>query len=953
MTEKQILIRGARQHNLKNIDLSIPRDRLVVITGLSGSGKSSLAFDTLYAEGQRRYVESLSTYARQFLERMEKPQVDLIDGLAPAIAIEQKTAAHNPRSTVGTVTEIHDYLRLLFARVGTAHCTRCGRPITAQTHTEMLERILALPEGSRIVLLAPVSIRPGQSRKQAVARLRKDGFARIRLGTAIIDVEDGEALAAAPAAAPLEVVVDRVVVKPEARNRLADSLDMALSISDGRLRVRLSEQEEYAFSEKAVCENCGIGYPPFSPASFSFNSPHGACPRCDGLGTTMAFDENLLVLNPTLSLREGAVEVWADRRSVPFMEFLEAFTARYGTNIYTPYRDLPEDLKTALMHGSPVPIVFRREQNGRVQLEERTFEGLIPQLRQRYEQTESARTREDLRRFMTHRVCPECQGSRLNPASRAVRVAGHRIGDITALPIHEAIGVLDRLGLTGQDAAVADRIVREIRDRLRFLSDVGLGYLTLERSAATLSGGESQRIRLATQIGAKLTGVLYVLDEPSIGLHPRDNRRLLETLMRMRDLGNTVLVVEHDEETIRAADYVVDMGPGAGVNGGHVVFSGPPEGLVTDPATLTGQYHTGRRSIPCPSRRPPGNGFSLNLHGASQNNLKSIDVTFPLGCFIVVTGVSGSGKSTLVLETLYAGLNQHLHQSRIRAGAHTGITGLEHVDKVIHIDQSPIGKSPRSNPGTYTGLFAPIRDLLAHTPEARARGYKAGRFSFNVKGGRCESCQGDGILKIEMHFLPDVFVTCDTCGGKRYNRETLEIRYKGKTIAEILDMTINQALAFFRNQPLLRDKLETLVEVGLGYIHIGQSATTLSGGEAQRVKLARELSKRSTGRTVYILDEPTTGLHAEDIRRLLEVLNRLVDTGNTIITIEHNLDVIKSADYLIDLGPEGGNAGGTVVGTGTPEQIAALPGSYTGRFLKPVLARRADPKRAAGDRISP
>jgi excinuclease ABC subunit A len=948
MASSSIIIRGARQHNLKNINLEIPRNQLVVITGLSGSGKSTLAFDTLYAEGQRRYVESLSTYARQFLSRMEKPDVDAIEGLSPAIAIEQKTAGYNPRSTVGTVTEIYDYMRLLYARIGLPHCHRCGAPIMPQTLDQIVDHVMSLSQGTRIVILSPMVAHQKGSHQKLLKKLRKDGFARVRVDGRIMEIEEIDKLDPKQEHT-IETVVDRLVVKPGIQNRLADSLELALSLSDGRLTVDALGGNPIAFSEKSTCLRCGISYPEFTPASFSFNSPQGACPKCDGLGTTIEFDPDLIVPNPELSLREGAVLPWANRNTVHFIEFLDALTAFYGTDIYTPFRDLPPQFKTVLLQGSggqKIPFYFERDD--RRYTHERPFEGIIANLQRRYNETDSHAVREEIRRYMNFRSCPECRGAKLNPASRSVRVGGLAIHETAAMSITAARRFFYRLDLSGQKAVVAERILREIDHRLVFLENVGLGYLTLARSAATLSGGESQRIRLATQIGSKLTGVLYVLDEPSIGLHQRDHRRLLDALLHMRNLGNTVLVVEHDEETILAADQVVDMGPAAGINGGHVVFSGTPAELLNDADSLTGQYLSGRKRIPIPARRRRGNGRHLVIEGAAANNLKNLTVEFPLGTLVCITGVSGSGKSTLVLETLYCALAQRLYQAKIPAGAHRAVQGLEHVDKIVHIDQSPIGRTPRSNPATYTGLFTPIRELFARTPEARMRGYKSGRFSFNVKGGRCEACSGDGIVKIEMHFLPDVYVTCDICQGRRYNRETLEIRYKGKNIAEILQMTVNQAAVFYERIQTIRAKLETLIDVGLGYIQLGQQATTLSGGEAQRVKLARELSKKGTGQTVYILDEPTIGLHADDIRKLLEVLNRLVDAGNTVIVIEHNLDVIKTADHIIDLGPEGGDEGGEIVGCGTPEEIAAVTGSHTGRWLKKILSDQPQRRKHGG-----
>ena len=943
MTLDKIIIRGARQHNLKNIDLDLPRNKFVVITGLSGSGKSTLAFDTLYAEGQRRYVESLSAYARQFLERMEKPDADLIEGLSPAIAIEQKTAGHNPRSTVGTVTEIYDYLRLLFARAGRPHCHQCGKPIASQSLDQILDQILSLPEKSRIQILAPLVTHQKGTFEKLFALLRKDGFSRVRVDGEILDIEEVDKLSKNQKHS-IDVVVDRLIIKEGIRNRLADSLELALSKSEGLVSVEAEGQEPILFSEKSACITCGISYPEFTPASFSFNSPQGACPKCDGLGTATEFDPALIIPNPELSLRDGAVAPWATRNSVFFSDFLESLTQPYGVEIYTPYKDLPEDFKQILLYGSgDRELTFYYDHRGKKVPYRKVFEGVIPNLQRRYMESDSQQAREEIQQFMNFRPCPECGGKRLNPASRSVKVGARTIWEITALSVQNALDFFRELGqiLRGQEALIAEKILKEIAERLGFLENVGLGYLTLDRSANTLSGGESQRIRLATQIGSKLTGVMYVLDEPSIGLHQRDNQRLLSTLMHMRDLGNTVLVVEHDEDTIRSADHVVDMGPGAGIRGGEVVFSGTPEELMKNEISLTGQYLSGRKSIPIPEKRRTGNGKRLIIRGASENNLKNIDAEFPLGSFICVTGVSGSGKSTLVLETLYRILSRHIWKTRTPAGGHKEVIGLEYVDKVVHIDQSPIGRTPRSNPGTYTGVFTHIRDLFAQTAEARMRGYKPGRFSFNVKGGRCEACAGDGILKIEMHFLPDVYVPCDVCKGKRYNRETLEVRYKGKNIAEVLDMTVNQAMEFFQNIPNIRSKLETLAEVGIGYIRIGQSATTLSGGEAQRVKLSRELSKRATGKTVYILDEPTTGLHMEDISKLLPVLSRLTGMGNTVIVIEHNLDVIKSADYLIDLGPEGGEDGGRIIACGTPEEVAETEYSHTGFFLRRILGKES------------
>ncbi len=937
MESEKIIIRGAKQHNLKNIDVELPRNKLVVITGPSGSGKSTLAFDTLYAEGQRRYVESLSTYARQFLERLDKPDVDLIEGLSPAIAIEQKTASHNPRSTVGTVTEIYDYLRLLFARIGTPHCYKCGQPITSQALDQIIDRVMSLPEETRIIILSPLVAGQKGTQENLLKQLIKEGFARVRVDGETMEIEEVGKLDKNKKHT-IDVVVDRLLIKKNIKNRLADSLELAMSQSGGLVTIDVLGQESVLFSEKAACIPCGISYPDFTPASFSFNSPQGACLKCDGLGSSTEFDPELIIPNQELSLREGAVALWANRNTVHFVEFLDALTKHYGVDIYTPYKDLPDYFRNILLYGSgDEQITFFFERKNRRFTYKKPYEGIIPKLERRYLETDSYQAREEIKRYMNFRPCLECNGTKLNQASRSVKVGGFTISETTALSVAKAHHFFKNLKLEGQKEVIARRILKEIRERLGFLENVGLDYLTLDRSAYTLSGGENQRIRLATQIGSKLTGVLYVLDEPSIGLHQRDNQRLLKTLRQMRDLGNTVLVVEHDESTIRSADYVIDMGPAAGVNGGQVVFSGTPPALVKDQSSLTGQYLSGLKYIEVPPRRRLGQKKKLVIEGASANNLKKIDVAFPLGCFICITGVSGSGKSTLVLETLYHVLAQRLYHARIPAGAHTRVLGLEHIDKVINIDQSPIGKTPRSNPGTYTGVFSYVRELFSRTAESRSRGYKPGRFSFNVKGGRCEACTGEGIIKIEMHFLPDVYVTCDVCHGKRYNRETLEIRYRGKNIADILDLTVNQTLTFFENIKNIRQKLQTLADVGLGYIHLGQPATTLSGGEAQRVKLSRELSKRGTGRTLYILDEPTTGLHTDDIKKLLTVLNRLVEAGNTVITIEHNLDVIKTADHIIDLGPEGGDDGGYIVGCGTPEEIANMRGSYTGQFLKNVL----------------
>ncbi len=939
MSSDKIVIKGARQHNLKNIDVEIPKNKLVIITGLSGSGKSSLAFDTLYAEGQRRYVESLSTYARQFLGQMEKPDVDLIDGLSPAIAIEQRSASHNPRSTVGTVTEIYDYLRLLYARVGTPFCYDCNSPINFQSLDQIIDSILELPLKSKIIVLAPLVSEQKGTHEKLLTKLKSDGFSRVSVDGEIIEIEDLKPLAKTKKHS-IDVVVDRLVLNESIRNRLADSLEIALSESEGLVNIQVIEESNnktLTFNEKAACTKCGISYPEFKPASFSFNSPQGACEKCDGLGSKTIYDPDLIVPDKDLTIREEALLPWVNRSSVQFSEFLDALTSHYKADIYTPYKDLSEVFKNVLLYGSgneEIEFYFERD-NRRVPFK-KNFEGIIPNLERRYLETDSQSAREEIKQYMSFKPCSECSGSRLNKASRSVKINGISISDFTVFSIKEAIKWISELELDEKNKTIADRILKEISGRLVFLQNVGLGYLTLNRAASTLSGGESQRIRLATQIGSKLTGVLYVLDEPSIGLHQRDNERLLETLKKMRDLGNTVLVVEHDEDTIMDSDYVIDMGPLAGIRGGEVIFAGTPNELLKSEKSLTGQYFSGKRGIPTPSNRRISKNH-LIIKGASSNNLKNVTTSFPTGCFTCVTGVSGSGKSTLVLNTLFKILYKKYYTLRTPPGDYESFEGFQHIDKVVNIDQSPIGKTPRSNPGTYTGIFTFIREIFAKTPEARMRGYKAGRFSFNVKGGRCESCLGDGIVKIEMHFLPDVYVSCDVCNGKRYNRETLEITYKGKNIAEVLDMTVNQSLKFFANITNIKNKLQTLVDVGIGYIKIGQSATTLSGGEAQRIKLARELSKKGTGKTVYILDEPTTGLHIDDIEKLLCVLEKLVDSGNTVIVIEHNLDVIKYADYIIDIGPEGGDGGGTILGSGTPEEIAEIKESHTGTYLKRVL----------------
>jgi excinuclease ABC subunit A len=953
VTADRIIVRGAREHNLKNLDVDIPRDALTVITGLSGSGKSSLAFDTLYAEGQRRYVESLSAYARQFLERMDKPDVDLIEGLSPAISIEQKTTSKNPRSTVGTVTEIHDYLRLLYARVGEPHCHKCGRPIKAQTVVEIVDRLLALPPATKMILLAPVvGARKGEHAK-VFERLRKNGFVRVRVGGVIHDL-GGEIALDKKKKHDIEVVVDRLVMKEGLAKRLTDSVELALKTSEGVLVVDLPDRkEEMFFSERFACDYCGLSFPELSPQLFSFNSPQGACPQCDGLGANIFFDPDLVVPNPVLSLREGAVAPWSKSPGGYYHSQLQALSEFYGFDFYKPFDELPEKIQKIILYGSGrEQINFYFEKEDRRHFYRRTFEGVLPNLERRYRETDSQSIRDELEQYMSHRPCPACRGGRLRPEALAVRVAERGLHEIADLPVAAALNFFKSLRLPPKQAEIGQRVIKEILERLSFLADVGLGYLSLSRASASLSGGESQRIRLATQIGSRLVGVMYILDEPSIGLHQRDNEKLLTTLKKMRDLGNTVLVVEHDADTILAADHVLDLGPGAGEGGGRLIFAGPPAKLLGAEKSLTGLYLSGRRAIEIPARRRrPASGF-LEIRGARSHNLKSVTAAFPIGLFTCVTGVSGSGKSTLVLETLYKALAQKLYRARHRAGEADSLSGLELVDKVIDIDQSPIGRTPRSNPATYTGLFTPIRELFARLPEARARGYAPGRFSFNIKGGRCEKCEGDGIIKIEMHFLPDVYVKCEDCQGRRYNRDTLEIKYRDSSIAEVLDLTVSAAVRFFENVPAIREKLVTLEDVGLGYIRLGQPATTLSGGEAQRIKLSKELSRRATGRTVYILDEPTTGLHFEDIKKLLEVLQRLADQGNTVIVIEHNLDVIKCADYIIDLGPEGGDGGGEIIAAGPPEDLARVKNSHTGRFLARVLkapaetsARRAGPGR--------
>lgn len=935
----QIRVRGAREHNLKNLDIDIPRDQLVIITGVSGSGKSTLAFDTIYAEGQRRYVESLSAYARQFLEQMEKPDVDQIDGLSPAISIEQKTTSRNPRSTVGTVTEIYDYLRLLFARAGQIFCHRCGQLISSQTVEQMVDQVMQLPEKTRIMVMAPlVRERKGEYRKE-LAQLQASGFVRVRIDGEMLELGE-EILLDKNKKHHIEVVVDRLVVKPGIESRLADSLETALKLADGLVRIEQPEGESQLFSARHACIDCGLSYPEMAPRMFSFNNPHGACPDCSGLGTRNYFDAEQVVPNPDLCLRDGAILPWDSRSGYYYQAMLDALANHYDFSMRTPFNQLPTKVQKVLLRGSGrEKIRFYFDQGEHRHYYEKTFEGVLPNLERRYRETDSDAVRENLEKYMSVVPCSTCEGARLRPESLHVKIAGRNIRQVCAMSITEALEFFDHLELPARQAEIARRVLKEIRERLGFLCHVGLNYLSLDRTSATLSGGEGQRIRLATQIGSSLMGVLYILDEPSIGLHQRDNQRLLETLKKLRDLGNTVLVVEHDEETMLAADYLIDMGPAAGVHGGEVVFAGRPSEISNCKESLTGQYLSGEREISIPTRRRTSER-RLCLRGASANNLCQLDVDIPLGVLTCFTGVSGSGKSSLVIETLYKTLAQKLHRSREKAGPVREIHGLDQLDKVIDIDQSPIGRTPRSNPATYTGVFTDIRELYAQLPEAKIRGYKAGRFSFNVKGGRCEACSGDGIIRIEMHFLPDVYVECEVCKGKRYNRETLEVKFKGQSIADLLDMTVNQASQFMENLPRISSKLQTLRDVGLGYIKLGQSATTLSGGEAQRVKLARELGKRATGRTIYILDEPTTGLHFADIHKLLEVLNRLVDGGNTVIVIEHNLDVIKTADHLIDLGPEGGKGGGQLIASGTPEQVARVEISYTGQFLKRYFAKQ-------------
>ncbi len=941
--QKEIFIKGARENNLKNIDVTIPRDKLVVLTGLSGSGKSSLAFDTIYAEGQRRYVESLSSYARMFLGQMDKPDVDYIDGLSPAISIDQKTTSKNPRSTVGTVTEIYDYMRLLWARIGVPHCPKCGKEIRQQTIDQIIDQIMALPEGTRIQVMAPVVRGRKGEHTKVLEDARRSGYVRARIDGEMHELDE-ELKLSKTFKHQIDIVVDRLIVRADIATRLTDSVETASNLTGGLVTVNLlKEGQDLSFSQNYACEDCGVSIEELAPRLFSFNSPFGACPTCMGLGMQLKVDPTLVIPDESKSILDGAVVAtgWNSIRSDGISRmYFDALSKRYNFSLRTPYAQLSNEVKDIILYGTKgEKLTLEYDQpRGKGTLHQ-AFEGIANNLERRYVETQSDASKKEIESFMAACPCPACQGRRLRPEALAVTVGGLSIHDATTMPVDDEIAFFDGLTLTGNQQMIAAQILKEIGSRLRFLQSVGLSYLTLSRSSGTLSGGESQRIRLATQIGSSLMGVLYILDEPSIGLHQRDNDKLLDTLRRLRDLGNTLIVVEHDEDTMRAADWLIDIGPGAGALGGQVVSAGTPEQVMADPNSLTGQYLSGKKRIEVPECRRAGNGKWLTVRGARENNLKSIDVSVPLGTLTCVTGVSGSGKSSLVNEIIFKRLGADLNRMKAHPGKHDAIEGEEHLDKVINIDQSPIGRTPRSNPATYTNLFNDIRDLFASLPDAKARGYGPGRFSFNTKGGRCEACCGDGVLKIEMHFLADVYVPCEVCHGKRYNRETLEVRYKGKSISDVLDMTVDEALPFFSALPKIADRLQTLQDVGLGYVKLGQSSTTLSGGEAQRVKLATELSKRSTGRTIYILDEPTTGLHADDVKKLLAVLQRLVDSGNTVLVIEHNLDVIKCADYLIDLGPEGGVGGGTVVATGTPEQVAAVPESYTGQYLKKMLAR--------------
>ncbi|MGE7695978.1 excinuclease ABC subunit UvrA [Lysinibacillus sp. NPDC094177] len=948
MKNTEIVVQGARAHNLKNINVTIPRDQLVVLTGLSGSGKSSLAFDTIYAEGQRRYVESLSAYARQFLGQMDKPDVDAIEGLSPAISIDQKTTSRNPRSTVGTVTEIYDYLRLLYARIGKPICPNHGIEITSQTIEQMVDRLLSYPERTKMQLLAPmVSGRKGTHVK-LLEDLKKQGFVRVRIDGELRDLDDAIDLDKNKKHS-IEVVVDRVVMKEGIASRLSDSLETALRLADGRVLVDVMEHEELLFSEHHACPLCGFSIGELEPRMFSFNSPFGACPSCDGLGSTQEVDLDLVVPDWDRSLLEHAIAPWEPTSSQYYPQLLKAVCDHYDIPMDVPVKELPKEKMDKILYGSGKDKIHFHYENefGNVRDQMIEFEGVVRNVERRFKETTSDYVREQMEKYMAQQACPSCKGYRLKPETLAVKLADKHIGEVTQYSIQEADTFFKEFDLSEKDMKIARLVLREIEERLGFLVNVGLDYLTLSRAAGTLSGGEAQRIRLATQIGSRLTGVLYILDEPSIGLHQRDNDRLISTLQNMRDIGNTLIVVEHDEDTMLAADYLIDVGPGAGVHGGQIVAAGTPQEVMENEKSLTGQYLSGKKFIPLPIERRKPNGRKLSIKGAKENNLQNVKVDIPLGLFVAVTGVSGSGKSTLINEILYKSLAQKLNRSKVKPGEHKEVTGIDELEKVIDIDQSPIGRTPRSNPATYTGVFDDVRDVFATTNEAKVRGYKKGRFSFNVKGGRCEACRGDGIIKIEMHFLPDVYVPCEVCHGKRYNRETLEVKYKDKSIADILDMTIENAVVFFENIPKIQRKLQTIVDVGLGYMKLGQPATTLSGGEAQRVKLASELHRRSTGKSFYILDEPTTGLHADDIARLLVVLQRLVENGDSVLVIEHNLDVIKTADYIIDLGPEGGDKGGTIVATGTPEEVAEVSGSYTGKYLKPILTRDRDRMEAA------
>lgn len=939
----KIVVKGARAHNLKNIDVTIPRDKLVVLTGLSGSGKSSLAFDTIYAEGQRRYVESLSAYARQFLGQMDKPDVDAIEGLSPAISIDQKTTSRNPRSTVGTVTEIYDYLRLLFARVGRPTCPKHGIEISSQTIEQMVDRIMEYPERTKLQILAPVIQGRKGTHVKTLEDIKKQGYVRVRVNGEMMEVSDEIELEKNKKHS-IEVVIDRIVVKDGVETRLSDSLETALRLGEGKVIVDIIGEEELLFSEHHACPQCGFSIGELEPRMFSFNSPYGACQKCDGLGTKLEVDVDLVMPNKNLTLKEHALAPWEPTSSQYYPQMLQAVCNHFGIDMNVPVKDIPNNLLDKVLYGSGKEEVYFRYENdfGQVRESYIRFEGVIPNVERRYKETSSDYIREQMEKYMAQQPCPACKGNRLKIESLSVLINEKHIGNVTKFSIVEALDFFDNLNLTEKERKIAHLILREIEERLGFLNNVGLDYLTLSRSAGTLSGGEAQRIRLATQIGSRLTGVLYILDEPSIGLHQRDNDRLIQTLKSMRDIGNTLIVVEHDEDTMMAADYLLDIGPGAGVHGGQVISAGTPEEVMNDEASLTGQYLSGKKFIPLPTERKIVKDRFLEVIGAKENNLSNVNVKIPLGCFVAVTGVSGSGKSTLINEILHKALAQRLHNAKTKPGQHKEIRGIDHLDKVIDIDQSPIGRTPRSNPATYTGVFDDIRDVFASTNEAKVRGYKKGRFSFNVKGGRCEACRGDGIIKIEMHFLPDVYVPCEVCHGKRYNRETLEVQYKGKNIDDILKMTVEDAVSFFENIPKIKRKLQTIYDVGLGYITLGQPATTLSGGEAQRVKLASELHRRSTGRSLYILDEPTTGLHVDDIARLLKVLQRLVENGDTVLVIEHNLDVIKAVDYMVDLGPEGGDKGGSIIATGTPEEVIEIEASYTGQYLRPVLLRDRD-----------